>query len=61
MDISALHAQIEESMARQQEWGTDNFIGGADGTDFRGMTEDELAQYFAEQMGQGITRQGGNY
>lgn len=46
-DISLLHSQIEESMARQEEWGTDNFIGGPDGTDLRGMSEDELAQYFA--------------
>lgn len=61
MDVPALHAEIEASMARQAEWGTDNFIGGADGTDFRGMSEDELTQYFAEQMGQGIKRRGGNY
>lgn len=61
MNISKLHAQIEDSMKRQAEWGTDNFIGGPDGTDLRGMSEDELAQYFAELMGQGITRQGGNY
>lgn len=61
MNISKLHAKIEDSMERQTEWGTDNFIGGPDGTDLRGMSEDELAQYFAELMGQGITRQGGNY
>lgn len=61
MNISKLHAKIEDSMERQAEWGTDNFIGGPDGTDLRGMSEDELAQYFAELMGQGITRQGGNY
>jgi hypothetical protein len=48
MDVSTLHAEIEDSMTRQAEWGTDNFIGGADGTDFRGMSEDELTQYFAE-------------
>lgn len=60
-DISLLHSQIEESMARQEEWGTDNFIGGPDGTDLRGMSEDELAQYFAGQLGQGIERQRGNY
>ena len=61
MDIKTLHAQIETSVALQKEWGTDNFIGEADGTDFRGMTEDELTQALVEQMGLGITRQGGNY
>lgn len=61
MDISLLHSQIEDSVARQQEWGTDNFIGSADGTDFRGMSETELSQYFGEITGQEITRQGGNY
>jgi hypothetical protein len=69
LDIHQLHESIEDSMARQAAWGTDNFIGSRDGTDFRGMSENELAQYFedeatekmAEQLGQGITRQGGNY
>jgi len=35
-------------VARQKDWGTDNFIGGPDGTDLRDMTEDELGLYFAE-------------
>ena len=61
MNISKLHADIEDSMERQREWDTNNFIGGTDGTDFRGMSEDGLTQYFVEQMGQGIKRRGGNY
>lgn len=60
MDIHRMHENIQDSVARQKDWGTDNFIGGPDGTDLRDMTEDELGLYFAEQMGQGITRQGGN-
>lgn len=61
MDISLLHSQIEDSVARQQEWGTDNFIGTQDGTDVRGMDEEQLSETLSSQIGQGIIRQGGNY
>lgn len=73
---STIKSSIDDSMARQQEWGTDNaFINASTGHDMRGMSEGEIANDLLEganisdassdnissTLAQGITRQGGNY
>lgn len=62
-------SNLQDVLARQQEWGTDNFyngqqiispdkIAGMDNLEEYNQTE---ADGLAELLGQGIIRRGGNY
>ena len=58
MAITLLHNQIQESLAEQAEWEEEeNKIAKQDET----ASDKELVERLVEKIGQGITRQGGNY